>query len=208
MSVAKVREYLKRWGKDGAVMEFAESCATVELAAAVAGVSPAQIAKTLSFRASRNAPELSSSGAELAGLASLPCILVLASGDARIDGKKFKERFGLKSKMLSPEEVLACTGHAVGGVCPFAVQNPEAAIYLDLSLRRFPRSFRPAAAATACWSWIARTCSAFPEPGTGWMCAVAGKGRRSARAPDGACLPGRRLGLAGSQAGPASRAFL
>lgn len=128
MGVKKVKEYLKAWGKDTAVMEFAESCATVELAAKAAGVEPARIAKTLSFRAKDTGGEAS-------------CILVVAAGDARIDGKKFKDCFGLKSKMLSSEEALALTGHAVGGVCPFAIYNPLASIYLDISLRRFEAVF-------------------------------------------------------------------
>lgn len=131
MSVDSVKEYLKAWGKDGAVMEFAESCATVELAAKAAGVDPARIAKTLSFK---------TKDTDVAA-GQYSCTLVVAAGDARIDGKKFKERFGVKSKMLSPEEAELLTGHAVGGVCPFAVSNPEAAIYLDISLRRFDSIF-------------------------------------------------------------------
>lgn len=130
MNVDAVKAYLKAWGKDTAVREFAESCATVELAAKAAGVSPARIAKTLSFKAG------GASCGERPG-----CILVVTSGDARIDGKKFKECFGVKSKMLSPEEALACTGHAVGGVCPFAIDNPDAPVYLDVSLRRFTTVF-------------------------------------------------------------------
>lgn len=131
MSVEMVKEYLRRRGKDKRVLEFAESCATVELAAKVLGVGPARIAKTLSFKAAQDDGDP----------AAPCCIMVVAAGDARIDGKKFKNAFGVKSKMLSPEEVLACTGHAVGGVCPFAVQNPNAGIYLDVSLRRFASVF-------------------------------------------------------------------
>ena len=128
MSVESVREYLKKWGKDTSVREFSQSCATVELAALAAGVSPARIAKTLSFK-----------GPAAAG--AMACILVVAAGDARIDGKKFKDCFGVKSKMLSAEDALTYTGHAVGGVCPFAVKNPEAGIYLDRSLKRFATVF-------------------------------------------------------------------
>lgn len=131
MSIETVRAFLKHWGKDTAIMEFAESCATVELAARAVGVEPARIAKTLSFRA----PDAGGDPANPA------CILVVAAGDARIDGRAFKERFGVKSKMLSPEEALAATGHAVGGVCPFAVSNPNAAVYLDCSLKRFATVF-------------------------------------------------------------------
>lgn len=111
-------------------MELDVSCATVELAARALGVSEARIAKTLSFRPREDAEP-----------ARPGCTIVVAAGDARIDGKKFKDCFGIKSKMLSPEEALACTGHAVGGVCPFAIENPHAAVYLDVSLRRFPTVF-------------------------------------------------------------------
>jgi prolyl-tRNA editing enzyme YbaK/EbsC (Cys-tRNA(Pro) deacylase) len=136
MNVDAVRKYLKGWGKDTQIKELSVSCATVELAAKAVGVAPQRIAKTLSFKAKTSCLAEGKPG----------CILVVAAGDTRIDGKKFKERFGLKSKMLSPEEALACTGHAVGGVCPFAVDNPHAEIYLDVSLRRFSSVF------TACGS--------------------------------------------------------
>lgn len=127
MSLEAVKEYLKAWNMADRVREFAESCATVEQAAGVAGVSPARIAKTLSFASAESDPSA--------------CILVVASGDARIYGKKLKDRFKVKSKMLSPEQALALTGHSVGGVCPFAVMNPQAEIYLDISLRRFGTVF-------------------------------------------------------------------
>lgn len=119
MSVERVREYLKRFGKDGDVMEKELSSATVELAAVAVGVSEGEIAKTLAFDDGAGG-----------------CILVVTAGDARINNGKFKRRFGLKPKMLSPEDTLRLTGHAVGGVCPFA--NPESAkAYIDLSLKRF-----------------------------------------------------------------------
>ena len=65
------------------------------------------------------------------------CVLIVAAGDARIDNRKFKDAFGMKAKMLTPEEVLEMTGHAVGGVCPFAVENPQVETVLDCSLKRF-----------------------------------------------------------------------
>lgn len=126
MSVESVKDYLREFSLEHTVMELKESSATVDLAAAALGVEPARIAKTLSFRAAESGDE------------GRPCcILVVAAGDARIDGKKFRAQFGVKSKMLTPEEALACTGHAVGGVCPFAVENPGARVYLDVSLKRF-----------------------------------------------------------------------
>ena len=153
MSVEKVRNWLRRWGRDEAVIELAESSATSDLAASAVGVRLGRIAKTLTFAAGKETADKAGAirnrqgggkvvppvpaGMKAENAPDLACILVVASGDARIDGKKFKDRFGLKSKMLAPEEVLARTGHGVGGVCPFAVDNPEAEIYLDLSLKRF-----------------------------------------------------------------------
>lgn len=128
MSIQNVKSYLKKFGKDSAVMEYAASAATVELAAQAAGVAPQRIAKTLTFHAGPQA-------------APAACILVVAAGDAKIDSKKFKKHFGVKSKMLSPEDALARTGHAVGGVCPFAISNPDAAVFLDISLQRFETVF-------------------------------------------------------------------
>ncbi len=122
MSIEKVREYLKPYGKDHAILEFAESSATVELAAHAAGVIPARIAKSMSFL-TRGGP-----------------VIIVAAGDARIDNKKYKGVFGEKAKMLSREEALAYTGHAVGGVCPFALPE-NVRVYLDVSLRRFETVF-------------------------------------------------------------------
>ena len=122
MSIETVRPYLAQFGKEGDIMEFSVSSATVELAAQAVGVEPARIAKTLSFES---------------GKEDVPCILIVTAGDAKIDNSKFKQQFGMKAKMLSFEDALLKTGHAVGGVCPFA--NPEGVLtYLDVSLKRFP----------------------------------------------------------------------
>ena len=121
MSVESVKSYLKQWKKDDDVLEFSVSSATVELAAEAVGVIPAKIAKTLSF--------LLKDGTH--------CVLVTAAGDAKIDNAKYKQQFGCKAKMLTPEEVVTFTGHPVGGVCPFDIQNPCVDIYLDISLKRF-----------------------------------------------------------------------
>lgn len=119
MSIDTVKAYLKAFGRDGDVREFPVSSATVELAAAALSVEPARIAKTLSFANGENG------------------LLVVAAGDQKIDNAKFKAAFGMKAKMLPPEEVLRLTGHEVGGVCPFAL--PEGVrVTLDVSLRRFP----------------------------------------------------------------------
>ena len=125
MSIETVRAYFKTCGREGDVLEFPVSSATVELAAQALGVIPARIAKTLSF------------------LVEDRCILILAAGDAKIDNSKYKAQFHTKAKMLLAGQVEPLTGHAVGGVCPFA--NPEGTTaYLDVSLKRFDTVF-PAA---------------------------------------------------------------
>ena len=122
MSIQRVREYLSGFGAEDRILEFNVSSATVELAAAALGCEGARIAKTLSFR--------------------LPdgVILIVMAGDAKIDNHKYKARFATKAKMLTPDEVEADVGHAVGGVCPFAV-NPGVRIFLDESLRRIETVF-------------------------------------------------------------------
>ena len=130
MSVETVKEYFRRFGMEDRVLEFESSSATVELAAQAVGVEPARIAKTLSFRKDDG------------------CILVLAAGDARIDNHKFRDTFGMKAKMPSPEEVLAMVGHPVGGVCPFGIKE-GIPVYLDESLRRFDTVYPAAGSANS-----------------------------------------------------------
>ena len=125
MSIETVRNYLRERGLADRIIEFSQSSATVELAAAANHCEPARIAKTLSFAV----------GDE--------CILIVAAGDAKIDNAKYKARFGTKAKMLAHDEVPVCVGHAVGGVCPFAIKE-GVHVYLDQSLRRFETVF-PAA---------------------------------------------------------------
>lgn len=122
MSIEKVRAYFKTYGIEEKIQEFDVSSATVELAAAALSCEPARIAKTLSFKVEDHA------------------VLVVAAGDARIDNKKYKAQFGTKAKMLSPDEVETLVGHAVGGVCPFAVKE-DVKVYLDVSLKRFVTVF-------------------------------------------------------------------
>jgi prolyl-tRNA editing enzyme YbaK/EbsC (Cys-tRNA(Pro) deacylase) len=122
MSIDKVRDYMKKWGRDTDILEFESSSATVELASKALDVEPARIAKTLSFKDRDNA------------------ILIVTAGDAKIDNSKFKSEFGFKAKMLTSEEVLQFTGHAVGGVCPFGLKT-ELRVFLDVSLRRFETIF-------------------------------------------------------------------
>ena len=122
MSIERVRAYFREYGMEGRILEFPVSSATVELAAQALNCEPARIAKSLSF-----------------SLGGAP-ILVVAAGDARVDNAKFKARFGVKAKMLSREDAEALIGHAVGGVCPFAVKE-GVAVYLDASMKRFSTVF-------------------------------------------------------------------
>ena len=123
MSVEQVRVYLSRWNKNKDIIEMDLSTATVDLAAAALGVLPARIAKSISLRG-------------LSGGA----MIVVVSGDMKIDNRKFREQFGAKPRMLKSEEALVYTGHAAGGVCPFALP-PGLEVYLDNSMKRFKTVF-------------------------------------------------------------------
>ena len=125
MSIEKVKEYFRQYGMEDRVWEKEHSSATVEEAAEALGCEPQRIAKTLSFQAGDRV------------------VLVVTAGDRKIDNKKYREQFGCKAKMLKFEEVEGLVGHAVGGVCPFAVKE-GVEVYLDESLKRFETVF-PAA---------------------------------------------------------------
>ncbi len=122
MSIERVRAFFRGKGMEDRIMEFEVSSATVELAARALHCEPCRIAKSLSFRVGDG------------------CVLVVAAGDARIDNAKFKAFFHAKAKMLTAEEAEREIGHAVGGVCPFAV-NEGVKVYLDESLKRFETVF-------------------------------------------------------------------
>lgn len=122
MAIDKVKLYFKQYNLEDKIQEFSVSSATVELAAAALHCEPQRIAKTLSFMVDGHA------------------ILIVAAGDAKIDNPKYKAQFGTKAKMLSPQEVETLVGHAVGGVCPFAI-NEGIEVYLDVSLKRFETVF-------------------------------------------------------------------
>lgn len=122
MAIEKVREYFKHFGMENRVLEFNVSSATVELAAQALGVEGARIAKSMSFKLGDEA------------------ILIIAAGDVKIDNRKYKDTFHVKAKMLSFDEVEEYIGHAVGGVCPFAI-NDGVKVYLDESLKRFETVF-------------------------------------------------------------------
>lgn len=123
MAIEAVRAYFAQYGREGDVMEKEMSSATVELAAQALGVVPARIAKTLAFYG-----------------ADGHALMIACAGDAKIDNAKFKAKFGVKARMLAGEDVEPMTGHAPGGVCPFA--NPEGTkVYLDESMQRFDTIF-------------------------------------------------------------------
>ena len=122
MSIEKVRAYFRSFGMEDRVMEFSVSSATVDLAAQALHCEPQRIAKTLSFMVGEKP------------------VLVVAAGDARIDNPKYKAQFSQKAKMLSFDQAAELIGHAVGGVCPFAV-NEGVTVYLDESLKRFETVF-------------------------------------------------------------------
>lgn len=128
MSLQSVRQFFADRAPDVEIIELSQSTATVALAAAAHHVEPGQIAKTLSFKIKNEV------------------ILIVAKGDARLDNKKLKATFGAKVRMLSSDEVIVLTGHPVGGVCPFGLENPLA-VYCDISLQQY-QEVLPAAGAT------------------------------------------------------------
>ncbi|MDO4518317.1 MAG: YbaK/EbsC family protein [Bacillota bacterium] len=125
MAIDKVKKYFAQFGMEDRVMEFDVSSATVDLAAEAVGVEGARICKTMSFL------KPNGEGA----------ILVQMAGDGRINNRKFKDQFGFKAKMLKPEEVIEYTGHAIGGVCAFAIEREDVDIYCDESMKRFESVF-------------------------------------------------------------------
>lgn len=119
MAIEIVREYLKQYNMGDKILEFSVSSATVELAAKALGVENGRIAKTMSFKKEDS------------------CILVVTAGDVKIDNAKYKQTFGLKAKMLAPDEVVELVGHAIGGVCPFAVKEALCTVFIDDSIKHF-----------------------------------------------------------------------
>lgn len=122
MAVESVKEYFRQYGIEDRVIELEQSSATVELAALALNTEGARIAKTLSF------------------LTGGKTVLIVTAGDMKIDNAKYKAEFGIKAKMIPFEQVEECTGHAPGGVCPFAVK-PGVSVFLDESLKRFETVF-------------------------------------------------------------------
>ncbi|MED3352689.1 YbaK/EbsC family protein [Bacillus thuringiensis] len=128
MALEKVISYFKQYGMEDRIIEVTESSATVELAAKALQCEPQRIAKTLSFQIDDRV------------------LVIVTAGDAKIDNRKYKEQFGVKAKMVNANQVEGLIGHAIGGVCPFAV-NEGVEVYLDVSLQRFTTVF-PACGST------------------------------------------------------------
>ena len=128
MTVEAVRAFLAMHAPDISIVELDASTATVEMAAKGHGVAPGQIAKTLSVRIKDRT------------------LLIVTSGDARLNNRKIKDVLGGKPRMLGAEEVAALTGHPVGGVCPFGLATPLP-VYCDVSLKAFDEVV-PAAGST------------------------------------------------------------
>lgn len=122
MAIERVKEYFKQYHMEERIIELAESSATVELAAQALNCEPARIAKSLSFMVNGKP------------------VLVICAGDVKVDNAKYKAKFGSKAKMLTAEEVETLVGHAIGGVCPFGI-NEGVSVYLDESLKRFTTVF-------------------------------------------------------------------
>ncbi len=118
MSIDKAREHLKLWNRENDIIEFDGSSATVELAAKALNTEEARIAKTLSFKIENKA------------------ILIVTVGNMKIDNRKYKDEYGCKAVMLSPQEVKELIGHEIGGVCPFGIKN-DVNVYLDISLKKY-----------------------------------------------------------------------
>lgn len=131
MSVERVKNYLEQYHMKDRLREFDVSSATVELAAQALQVEPARIAKSISLKYEDG------------------CVIVVAAGDAKVDNAKFKAEFGLKPKLLPPEEVEPLTGYRIGGVCPFG--NPDCAhVYCDVSLQRFTEIYPAGGSSNSC----------------------------------------------------------
>lgn len=122
MSVEIVKKYLKQWGREKDIIVLEASTATVPEAARALGVIPARIAKSISVKQNEKTA------------------VIVTAGDMKIDNHKYKEYFGIKARMLSPEEALERTGFAVGGVCPFGLPD-GVDVYLDISMKRFETVF-------------------------------------------------------------------
>lgn len=123
MSIESVKKHLRKYNKDSFVIELSESSASVLEAAHALKIKPERIAKTIALKKGQN-----------------DAMLILMAGDMKLDNAKFKNTFGFKPRMLTAEEAFYHTGHYVGGICPFGL-NEKIEVYLDISLKRFDTVF-------------------------------------------------------------------
>lgn len=149
MSIEKVRAYFRNAGMEDRIQEFPVSSATMELAAQALGCEPCRIVKTLSFDVNGTP------------------ILIAIAGDAKVDNAKYKNRFGVKAKMLKCDDAPVRIGHAVGGVCPFAV-NEGVEVYLDESIKRFPLVYPAAGSSNSAVGLTVEELEALSRP-DGWV---------------------------------------
>ncbi|MGF7400215.1 YbaK/EbsC family protein [Thermoanaerobacterium thermosaccharolyticum] len=117
MSVEAVKKFFKKNNIDISI-KILKDTSTVEKAANAIGVSPGEIAKSMLFKLKDK------------------YIMVILSGEKKIDNRKFKDTFHCKARMVPPEEVLEITGHPVGGVCPYGLKT-DIDIYYDISLKNY-----------------------------------------------------------------------
>ena len=118
MSIEKVKIYFDKYNLCDKIIEFSTSSATVELAAKAIGCADAQIAKSLTFMVNDKP------------------IMIVTAGDAKIDNRKYKDKFETKAKMMTPDQVNLFIGHEIGGVCPFGIPS-NVKVYCDISMKRF-----------------------------------------------------------------------
>ena len=150
MAIEKVIEYFTSIGAEDKIKQFEVSSATVELAAEALGCEGARIAKTMSF------------------LVDGKAVLIVTAGDRKIDNSKFKGVFHTKAKMLSPEQVVELVGHAIGGVCPFAI-NEGCSVYLDESLKRFEIVYPAAGNAASAVELTPEELEKYADSFVGWI---------------------------------------
>ena len=120
--VKEVKSYMEKNSINGEIIMFkAEQAKTSASAAEHLGCEVAQIAKSIVLKADNP-------------------ILVILSGDMRVDLKKLSEVIGEKAKLASPEYVSEEVGFIIGGVPPMGFDRPVR-ILIDKSIERFSEVF-------------------------------------------------------------------
>ncbi|MBQ6621288.1 MAG: YbaK/EbsC family protein [Mogibacterium sp.] len=124
MSIERVRKFFEKKGIADRILEFGEESTTVEMASEIIGCSPARICKAMAYEGRDG-----------------ECILIQSAGDAKVSNSKFKQVFGFRPTMMSREKTAEMTGHEIGGICGFAIENPKVKVYCDRSVTRFQTLF-------------------------------------------------------------------